>query len=418
MKKIYSIIIVLTMIIAMTGCNTRDCSLTISDRKDSDFGQSEDIEFSTQHQVYGKDIERITCFLQNKTNKEIIYGEEYAIEKYQDGDWYQLQFPENTGWNDIAYILAPNSSSTVNINLSFLDYKFTDGTYRVVKKVDDKYYYAKFELGESKITESTPYGFQDLNKLSKNYSKEQAVLDGVVVMTYDGIENSQMIGSFVNDVSRNVPSMLRIIRYTIEGDPIITDITYHVERGEYFTVAHDNSRDNFAGDNKGITETIYSYMVTDKNGIYLSNYAKMEQEGKDNGQEDFLILDDLDNYEWKSIVELVEEMTMNRLVSNSTRYRVFSLDGSKDIMLTENPLEFGYNTDGFGEIRYIEDKLGTAVKIKEALWADENTILLVCETDSELTYYEFFDIQSRSVISYTASAFDYYFENGEILIPE
>lgn len=416
MKKTFRLLLLLAIISVMTGCTPKDNSLIVSDQKDSDFDNSGDIVLSTQYQVYGNDIERIVCFIQNNTDKEYMYGEPYTVEKLIDGIWYQIPFPENSAWNAIGYTSSPNSTATIYISLSFLDYNFTDGTYRIIKMIGDKNYCAVFELGESNITADTPYGFQKLKKLGKDYSKEQAIADGAVVITFEGIENSKNIGLFVENVSRNIESMLRLVQFTVEGDPIITDITYHVDRDNYYTLCTDNSRDQYAGSGKGISELVYSYMVTDGSKVYLSNYAKWNKE-KDT--ENICLVDALEKDAWKSLVPIVEEMTEKRRVSNSTIYKVFSSDRTKDIILTEDPLEFGYNnTDGFGEIRSIENKMGIAVKIEEVLWVDDNTILLVCETNSDLKYYEFFDIQSRSLISYTASAYDYYYDDGEIIIPE
>jgi hypothetical protein len=402
--------------ISVTGCSSKDTPLTASDYEDSDFDNSSDIILTTQHQVYGNDIERITCFLQNNTDKEYMYGEPYAIERFINGIWYQIPFPENSGWNALGYILLPKSTATIYVSLSYLDYKFKDGTYRIVKNIGDKNYCATFELGESNITKATPFGFKDLKKLEKNYSKEKAIKDGVVVITYEGIENSKEIGEFVENVSRNIETMLRIIQYTIEGDPIITDITYHVDRDNYYTLSIDNSRDHFAGKGKGISEIIYSYMVTDGTRLYLSNYAKWD---KENDKKNICLVDALENEEWISMVPIVEKMTENRLLSNITIYKEFSSDHTKIILLAEDPLEFGYNNDnGLSEMRRIYNKMGIAVKIKEALWADTNTILLVCDTNSDMKYYEFFDIQSGKLRSYKASTQDYYIDDGEIIIPD
>lgn len=116
---------------------------------------------------------------------------------------------------------------------------------------------------------------------------------------------------------------------------------------------------------------------------------------------------------------MISDITANRLRWNSTTYKVFQADAAKSIILTQEPLESGYNSnDSLSEIRTLENRAGIAKRIIEALWADDHTILLVCETASELKYYEFFNITSRSVISYTTSVFDYYMEDGKVIIPE
>lgn len=416
MKKIILILFLIVIPIVMSSCNTKNYSLNISDLKASDLESPGDLDFSTQYKIYGKDTPRIICFIENNSDTEYMYGEPYSIEKLIDGIWYVIPFPENAAWNDIGYILAPKSINTVYISLSYLNYKYSDGTYRIIKRIGDKNYSATFELGKSDITAATPYGFDELKKLGKNYTMEQAITDGAVVITYDGIENSKNVELFVLNVSRNIASMLRIIQYTDEGDPIIKDITYHVDpQGSYYIQSIDNSRDQFAGGDKGIKDTIYSYMVTDGSYVYLSNYAKWEV---DLDQKNTSLVGIFDNNIWKSIVPIVEEMTEKRLMSNSTIYKVFSSDGTKNIILTGEPLEFGYNNEGFGEIRKIENKLGSADKIKKVLWVEKNTILIVCETNTDFKYYEFFDVEKRILTSYTTSTSDYYWDNGKIIIPE
>lgn len=363
-------------------------------------------------------MERITCFIQNSTDKEYTYGKEYAIEKLINGTWYEIPFIHNAVWNLIEYVAKPKSNVTEYVSLTFLDYTFTDGTYRIIKKVGDKNYYAKFELGESNITASTPYGFENIKKLKKNYSKEQAIADGAVVITNNGIENSKMIGSFIENVSRNTASMLRIMKFTTEGSPIVMDITYHdnhVGQDSHFTLRTNDLSDKRTGQAKGISETIYSYIITDGSSIYLSNYAQWD---KNNYKNNVYLIEDLKNDSWKDIVTLVEKMTEERLMWNVTTYKLFSSEVTKNVILTKNPLEFGYSSKDSGEMRYIENKMGIAVKIDEAIWVNDNTLLLVCKTNSDMKYFEFFDTKSRSLISYKASVHDYYFKDGEIIIPE
>ena len=430
MKKVLLILFILGIMLVMAGCDAKDNSLSvsnykdkdssliISNYKDADFDNSGDIILSTQHQVYGKDIERITCFIQNKTDKEYTYGQYYAIEKLLNDTWYKIPFIHNETWFLLAHIANPKSTVTEYVNLTFSDYTFTDGTYRIIKKIDDKNYYAKFELGESNITASTPYGFEDIRKLKKNYSREQAIADGAVVITNKGIENSKMIGSFIENVSRNTTSMLRIMQFTTEGSIIVTDITYHDQRigqDSHFTLCTNELSDKFDGQAKGISETIYSYMITDGSSIYLSNYA---QWNKNNYADNICIVEDLKNDAWKDTVSLVEKMTEKRLMWNATTYKLFSPEVTKNVILTKNPLEFGYSSKDSGEMRYIENKMGLAVKIDEVIWVNDNTLLLVCKTNSDMKYFEFFDTKSRSLISYKASVHDYYFKDGEIIIPE
>lgn len=422
MKRLSLLLVIGSLLFLLYGCGRNAATipsedettqLTRSEHVDSDLNFSGDIVLSTEYPVYDKDINRITCFVKNSTDTEYMYGEEYVIEKLIDNEWYKIPFPENAVWHSIGYMLAPQSTNTIYISMEFPAYIFTNGSYRVVKQIGDLYCAAAFELGQSDITEATPNGFKKLEKLDKDYSKEQAIADGVVVVTNGKTENSVKIKEFVQKVSENIASMLRVMQYTDEGDPIMTDIIYQVDRDNYFTLKTDNTRDAFSG-SKGITETIYSYLVTDGKRIYLSNHASWK-EGKDN----VALLWAMDDSLWADLVPIVEQLTADRIYGNITTYKVFQPDGLKSVVLTDNPLEFGYNSnDSISETRPIENCLGIATKVTDALWADEQTILIVCETDSDLKYYEFFDIKSRSASTYTTSKYDYRIENGAVVIPE
>lgn len=420
--KMHSLIILCYILFLLSGCGMKDPILTEADDKEtlmksdytgSDINSSDDIVFTTEYPVYSKDITRITCFLKNNTKNELIYGEEYVIEKLIDREWYKIPFPDNAIWHSIAIILSPESTKTEYISLTFPDYTFTDGSYRVVKQVGDHYYAAAFELGSSGITADTPYGFQKLEQVPKDYTKEDAVRDGVVVVSHNSIENGGKIVEFIDHVRNNTASMLRVMQFTDEGDPIIKDIIYTVEQDNYFIVKTDNTRDNF-GSSNGIIETIYSYIVTDGYQVFLSNYA-----GWVDSKDNIPLIASGEVSKWKDIVPMVDKITEDRLYSNGTTYKLFQNDASKSLILTENPLEFGYNSnDSISEIRVIENSMNIATKITEALWADNHTILIVCGTDTVLKYYEFFDIQSRSVSSYKASTENYRIENGKIVIPD
>jgi hypothetical protein len=60
MSKIYKLLLILTILIISSGCTIKDNSLIASDKKNSDFDTSGNIILTTQYEVYGKDIERIT----------------------------------------------------------------------------------------------------------------------------------------------------------------------------------------------------------------------------------------------------------------------------------------------------------------------------------------------------------------------
>lgn len=63
-----------------------------------------------------------------------------------------------------------------------------------------------------------------------------------VINTHGSIDGFDNMERFYNSVQHKIPADLRIVHYTIEGDPIITDANYD---GELLEITYDTTRDNF-----------------------------------------------------------------------------------------------------------------------------------------------------------------------------
>jgi hypothetical protein len=63
-----------------------------------------------------------------------------------------------------------------------------------------------------------------------------------VLNSHGSIEGIERMIHFYDNVQKGVPSDLRIVHYTIEGDPIVTDLSY---AGESLEVKYDSTRDKF-----------------------------------------------------------------------------------------------------------------------------------------------------------------------------
>jgi len=87
-------------------------------------------------------------------------------------------------------------------------------------------------------------------------NREQAIADGVYVNVQGEIYNQIVVDIFYENAFAGIPAFMRVINYTIEGDPIIADYQYD---GAVFTVTKDTSRDKF-GANEIYTQS-YEYLV-------------------------------------------------------------------------------------------------------------------------------------------------------------
>ena len=133
------------------------------------------------------------------------------------------------------------------------------------------------EIIEKNInTDSVKYS--SIGEISENYPLDQAIKDGCIVLANNAVYNKSKLDSFITNTSANNENrqsdFMRIVEYTIEGDPIITDLEY--KKGEGYILTYDNTRDAFGTDTKITTyedlpEEIYNVTLQeDENLTYVT----------------------------------------------------------------------------------------------------------------------------------------------------
>lgn len=105
----------------------------------------------------------------------------------------------------------------------------------------------------------------EIENLPKQYSLEQAIKDGCFVITNNKIYNKNKLDQFVQNTGVNAQNRkedtIRIVEYTREGDPIITQISFKIKDETYilsgkpankttYILKKDNTRDKYAGEQK------------------------------------------------------------------------------------------------------------------------------------------------------------------------
>ena len=77
------------------------------------------------------------------------------------------------------------------------------------------------------------YGYRALSELPQDYSLEQAIDDGCVVITYNKIYGKDKLDKFIENTGKNSQERkedkIRIVQFTVEGDLIIKDLEYKKE---------------------------------------------------------------------------------------------------------------------------------------------------------------------------------------------
>lgn len=77
----------------------------------------------------------ISIIITNNNENELTYGEEYKVQKNNNGKWENLEYLPNTIWNAMAYITKGNSQTTKKLNLEHTYGELSKGIYRIVKSV-------------------------------------------------------------------------------------------------------------------------------------------------------------------------------------------------------------------------------------------------------------------------------------------
>lgn len=139
------------------------------------------------------------------------------------------------------------------------------------------------------------------NNPNEDYSLEKAVQNGHFVITHNKIYNKHKLDKFIENTSINsknrIEDSIKIVQYTTEGDPIITELSYKIKDETYshdgetinkttYILKVDNTRDKWSvqedrkvitnddipGNLYGITETKDGDMVN----VDLALYAEID----------------------------------------------------------------------------------------------------------------------------------------------
>lgn len=245
------------------------------------------------------DFNRLNGYDEIKIGSWFMKYEDFENEyNYENNDVLDTKVVVN-GYNNIPSINITNNDAIVikQILDGFIyDGKLCDGIYSYGIVINDEEYYIvkqdcqAIEKGDKQadITEEELKSIENiiennideqklLEELPSDYQMEQAIKDGCVVISYNAVFNKGKLDSFIANTSANNKNrqsdFIRIVQYTIEGDPIITDLEYREDLG--YILTYDNTRDAFGAGTKvttydNIPAEIYSIeLVEDENLINI-----------------------------------------------------------------------------------------------------------------------------------------------------
>ena len=105
-----------------------------------------------------------------------------------------------------------------------------------------------------KQDEITINNYIKIEELPEDYSFTQAIADKCVIITNNNkMYNKDKLDIFLENIDNNIPDFMRCISFTIEGDMLITDVSF--EEKDNFRVCFDWTRDEFSSS----TDRTYKY---------------------------------------------------------------------------------------------------------------------------------------------------------------
>ena len=255
MRRISLLSAVLMLLLCLTACGSHNIVSV-------QFYDGADVTMASRWQIYDKSIDRVDYYIINNTGGDLTLDGACTLLHRTRIGWEKTELQDGDAFSSVNCIVPDGGTWTSSVSISGLK----KGVYRIVKLSGGIGYYAEFEIGKSDITASEPYGIAPLDTLPRDYPASLAAENGDVVLGSGAAANGERFDEFLKMVSLGVPDTVRLSQYTVDGKAVISDIVYN---GCNFTITTDSSRDNFSAE--ALTGGIYSSIITDGSGIFLSN---------------------------------------------------------------------------------------------------------------------------------------------------
>ena len=168
-----------------------------------------------------------------------------------------------------------------------------------------------------------------------------------ILMNSDIVYHIEELDNFIKNVENNIADEIRIVQYTIEGQPILTDLEYENNK---FILKIDNRRDGYAAEeDKRINKKEYNAIkyklvreditndITDSKSYYSLNLKALENEETINIC-DYAIIKEKANekFQLKFNKNLEDEEIMEILTkteSDKYDFNIYSYKGTVDVII-------------------------------------------------------------------------------------
>ena len=354
----------------------------------------------TEYPVYRPGVTQLYLTIENKTRSELLYGAEYALEKKREDGWYTQQIisPNEDGvymgWPAIGYIVPKQETTGTSV---YLYIPLEPGEYRIIKRIGtyetpqkDYPFSATFAVAEGGYDPARLSGLTPLSSLTEKYTHEQAIADGVFYLDQDGkVHNKDTLLTFLKRVRQSIPTKLRMLEYGVEGQFIITDITYDSRLFllEQCTLRNPMQLSVFVGSKpletkykkSEIFRRYYPYLISykkdGKTRLTLSDWiGKPIPEANE-----WRILEDTARVGRRAVAALLKNPYGDLLDPLDPYYRVYKQDGKEHVSYAledgKHILTYSDTPNSIRDIEITEER-GILKELLRMEWSDEQTVVL------------------------------------------
>ncbi len=146
MNKILALFVTLTLIMLLVACSVNDGNSTDTGNDtvntSADTDKNSDIDFGitlTANSITPTGMELVISQSGgNNIKGELIYGNDYTIEAWQNESWEAINLPKEPAWTLVAHQVKMNWTVTQSLEWDWIYGSLNNGKYRLTKEFTDK----------------------------------------------------------------------------------------------------------------------------------------------------------------------------------------------------------------------------------------------------------------------------------------
>lgn len=215
------------------------------------FADSTRLEMKMDRPIYDGNVEKIRYTIFNRTDKDLGYGVDYQLEKFENGKWAEYPIAERKDQKRFTSIGANLMANSSGLEWEMMDWyakPFQPGKYRLIKPIGTEKVKAEFEISDIKKAMTLPepreveLTYKGTNKTVKiNYTeKDKEYLSNVVHELLAFQENKK------SDPLNDNDGVIQVVVEDKKGKSVTVDLfqekstTSALVGGKVYTIADPN----------------------------------------------------------------------------------------------------------------------------------------------------------------------------------